>query len=54
LVNAIVPQPSPARTADWKLNPAGELFDMKEAPFEETLVARKSTDAEVMAACEHR
>ena len=39
-----------ARESKWKLNQAGELFDMKDAPFEETLVAADSTDPEAMAA----
>ena len=40
------------RTADWKLNEAGGLFDMKEAPFKELLVARDSPDAKALAARE--
>ena len=40
------------RTADWKLNRAGDLFDMKEAPFQELLVARDSPDAKALAARE--
>ncbi len=38
------------RTPNWKLNNAGELFDMKDAPFKETLVAKDSTHAEAVAA----
>jgi len=32
------------REAAWKLNEAGELFDMKEAPFAEPLVSLKNQD----------
>ncbi len=39
-----------AREAKWKLNRAGALFDMKNAPFEETLVAADTQDKEVIAA----
>lgn len=39
------------REMDWKLNQDGELFDMKEAPFEETLVA---ADAQGAAAARKR
>jgi arylsulfatase A len=41
------------RTADWKLNNAGELFDMKEAPFKEIPVSRNSADAKAVAARKH-
>lgn len=38
------------RSAKWKLNRAGELFDMTNAPFEEKLVADYATNAEASAA----
>lgn len=38
------------RTSRWKLNNAGELFDMKQAPFEEPIVATDTTDAGAVAA----
>ena len=38
------------RESKWKLNHAGELFDMKDAPFEEKPVATDSTDPEAIAA----
>jgi arylsulfatase A-like enzyme len=38
------------RESKWKLNHAGELFDMKDAPFEEKPVASDSADAEAIAA----
>ena len=38
------------REAGWKLNQAGQLFDMKNAPFEEIPVAADSKDAVAMAA----
>ncbi len=38
------------REAGWKLNEAGQLFDMKNAPFEEIPVAADSTDQAAMAA----
>jgi len=38
------------REAGWKLNEKGELFDMSDAPFTETLVAADSKNAESMAA----
>ena len=38
------------RESSWKLNQAGELFDMKDAPFEEKPVASDSTDPEAIAA----
>jgi arylsulfatase A len=41
------------RTAQWKLNNAGELFDMKDAPFVELLVAKDNTSPEVLGARQH-
>lgn len=38
------------RELNWKLNQAGELFDMTKAPFEEILVVNNSTDSEAVAA----
>lgn len=38
------------RTARWKLDNSGELFDMKEAPFNEIAVAADSTEPEAVAA----
>ena len=38
------------REAGWKLNQAGQLFDMKNAPFEEISVAADSKDAAAIAA----
>jgi arylsulfatase A len=38
------------READWKLNQAGELFDMRQAPFLETLVPTDSPDPLASAA----
>jgi arylsulfatase A len=38
------------REAGWKLNQAGQLFDMKNAPFEESPVAADSKDAAALAA----
>ncbi len=38
------------REAGWKLNEAGQLFDMKNAPFEEILVAADSKDEAATAA----
>ena len=38
------------REAGWKLNQAGQLFDMKNAPFEEIPVPADSKDAAAMAA----
>lgn len=38
------------REAGWKLNQAGELFDMSDAPFGEKLVAPNSKDAAAIAA----
>jgi len=40
------------REAGWKLNEKGELFDMKEAPFNEILVAADSKDPAAIAARE--
>jgi arylsulfatase A-like enzyme len=34
----------------WKLNEKGELYDMKDAPFEERLVSADAEDAEATAA----
>jgi arylsulfatase A len=39
-----------AREADWKLNEKNELFDMREAPFKETLVPDSTSDASAIAA----
>ena len=39
-----------AREAGWKLNQAGELFDMSNAPFEEKLVAAETKDPGAIAA----
>ena len=38
------------RDDGWKLNQAGELFDMKDSPFVEQLVAADSTDQTAAAA----
>jgi arylsulfatase A-like enzyme len=38
------------RSAGWKLNHIGELFDMSKAPFEEILVAADTRDAKAIAA----
>ena len=38
------------REAGWKLNQAGQLFDMKNAPFEEILVPADSKDEAAVAA----
>ncbi len=38
------------REANWKLNHAGELFDMSDAPFSEKAVPAGSTDAAAVAA----
>jgi len=38
------------REPQWKLNQAGELFDMSDAPFAEKLVAADTKDADAMAA----
>ena len=38
------------REAGWKLNQAGQLFDMKNAPFEEIPVAASSKDVAAVAA----
>jgi arylsulfatase A-like enzyme len=37
------------RSQDWKLTEGGDLFDMKDAPFVEKLVAADSTDAAARA-----
>jgi arylsulfatase A len=41
------------RTIRWKLTGAGELFDMKEAPFNEIAVPADTADAEAVAARKH-
>jgi arylsulfatase A len=38
------------RELDWKLNQSGELFDMKNAPFAETLVPADTKNADALAA----
>jgi arylsulfatase A len=38
------------REAAWKLNEKGELFDMSDAPFKETLIPASSSDASASAA----
>lgn len=38
------------RDANWKLNQKGELFDMRDAPFREPLVALDATDREAVSA----
>jgi arylsulfatase A len=38
------------READWKLNQSGELFDMKNAPFEEKLVPIETKNSDAIAA----
>ena len=38
------------REVDWKLNEAGELFDMSDAPFKEKNVASDTSDANAIAA----
>jgi len=38
------------REMEWKLNEAGQLFDMRNAPFAEPLVPPDSQDTEAMAA----
>lgn len=38
------------RDARWKLNDQGELFDMKDSPFQESLVRADSTDPQAQAA----
>jgi arylsulfatase A len=42
-----------AATSRWKLNQAGELFDLKGAPFKEIPVARDTADNEAVAARKH-
>jgi arylsulfatase A-like enzyme len=39
-----------ARSRDWKLTQAGDLFSMKQAPFEEIAVPKDSTDSAAKAA----
>ena len=39
-----------AREAEWKLNQAGELFDMRKAPFEEPKVPADTKDPAALAA----
>ena len=39
-----------AREAGWKLNQAGELFDMSQAPFEEPPVPKETRDQAAKAA----
>ena len=38
------------RELSWKLNQSGELFDMKNAPFTEPLVAADTKDSDALAA----
>jgi hypothetical protein len=38
------------REAGWKMNQAGELFDMSDAPFTEKLAAADTKDAAAIAA----
>jgi arylsulfatase A len=38
------------RSANWKLNEAGELFDMSKSPFDEHLVTANTKDARAIAA----
>ena len=38
------------RDAGWKLNQAGELFDMSDAPFTEKLIAADTKDPAAIAA----
>ncbi|MCX5633959.1 MAG: sulfatase-like hydrolase/transferase [Phycisphaerae bacterium] len=38
------------REVDWKLNEAGELFDMSDAPFKEKNVASETSDTNAIAA----
>ena len=40
------------RSAQWKLTGDGELFDMKDAPFQQTLVPKDSADEAAKAARE--
>ena len=37
------------RDARWKLTGTGELFDLKEAPFKETVVTKEMEDAAAKA-----
>ena len=41
------------RETDWKLNEAGQLFDMKNAPFAETFVPPDTKDDAALAARQH-
>jgi hypothetical protein len=38
------------RSKDWKLNQAGELFDMTKSPFDEILVSADTKNPEAIAA----
>jgi hypothetical protein len=38
------------RDDGWKLNSSGELFDMQDAPFVESLVPANATDTATVAA----
>jgi hypothetical protein len=38
------------RNAGWKLNEKGELYDLSDAPFVETLVTADTTDPAAVAA----
>jgi arylsulfatase A len=38
------------RSSNWKLNQAGELFDMRKAPFEEILVEKNTKNADAISA----
>jgi len=38
------------RSANWKLNAAGELFDMRDAPYQQILVPADTTNADAIAA----
>lgn len=38
------------RSSNWKLNQAGELFDMSKAPFEEILVEKNTNNADAITA----
>ena len=38
------------REMSWKLNQSGDLFDMKDAPFTETLVPANTQNSEALAA----
>jgi len=41
------------RDPGWKLNQSGDLFDMKNAPFAETLVSADTKNADALAARQH-